>query len=173
MAASLTRLIRTLPVPLFGSLNTAAQFTVAKSKALPRMAGWTIPLAIGGLWFVWPAVDDGWKIEMGFKSDPEAAAAAAAQENSAAEKSNESNKITLSEEAMTKVENAYKNHHHSEHTNNTDDDKLLSVAVKTGDYSALEEKWEEFNEKAIRPGEDDDEDEDEEEDEDDEEEEED
>jgi hypothetical protein len=58
MAASLTRLIRTLPVPLFGSLNTAAAFTIAKSKALPRMVGWAVPLAIGGLWFVWPAVDD-------------------------------------------------------------------------------------------------------------------
>ena len=159
MAASLTRLIRTLPVPLFGSLNTAVSFTIAKSKALPRMAGWTVPLAIGGLWFVWPAVDDGWKIEMGFKSDPEAAAAAAAaaQENAAASKETES-KITLSEEAMVKVENAYKAH---EHNVDTDDDKLLSVAVKTGDYTALEEKWEEFNEKAIRPGEDDDEDEDE------------
>ena len=124
MAASLTRLIRTLPVPLFGSLNTAAAFTIAKSKALPRMAGWTVPLAIGGLWFVWPAVDDGWKIEMGFKSDPEAAAAAAAaaaQESAAKEKES---KITLSEEAMTKVENAYKAS--SEHVD-TDDDKLLSV----------------------------------------------
>ena len=126
------------------------------------MAGWTIPLAIGGLWFVWSAVDDGWKIEMGFKSDPEAAAAA--QENAPAEKSNESTKITLSEEAMTKVENAYKA---SEHTD-TDDDKLLSVAVKTGDYTALEEKWEAFNEKAIRPGEDDDEEEEDDEDDDDE-----
>ena len=103
---------------------------------------------------------------MGFKSDPEAAAAAAAAQENSAEKSNESTKITLSEEAMTKVENAYKSHH-SEHTN-TDDDKLLSVAVKTGDYSALEEKWEEFNEKAIRPGEDDDDDEDDEEEEEDE-----
>ena len=162
MAASLTRLIRTLPVPLFGSLNTAAAFTIAKSKALPRMAGWAVPLAIGGLWFVWPAVDDGWKIEMGFKSDPEAAAAAAAAAQDSAAKEKES-KITLSEEAMTKVENAYKAH--SEHTD-TDDDKLLSVAVKTGDYTALEEKWEAFNEKAIRPGEDDDEDEDDDDDDD-------
>ncbi|KAL7457967.1 hypothetical protein ACHAWC_009978 [Mediolabrus comicus] len=164
MAASLTRLIRTLPVPLFGSLNTAAAFTIAKSKALPRMAGWAVPLAIGGLWFVWPAVDDGWKIEMGFKSDPEAAAAAAAAAQDSASASKES-KITLSEEAMTKVENAYKA---SEHTD-TDDDKLLSVAVQTGDYTALEEKWEAFNEKAIRPGEDDDEEEDEDDDDDDEE----
>jgi hypothetical protein len=123
------------------------------------MAGWTVPLAIGGLWFVWPAVDDGWKIEMGFKSDPEAAAAA--QDNAAASKES---KITLSEEAMTKVENAYKA---SEHTD-TDDDKLLSVAVKTGDYTALEEKWEAFNEKAIRPGEDDDEEEEDDEEDDDE-----
>jgi hypothetical protein len=125
------------------------------------MVGWAVPLAIGGLWFVWPAVDDGWKIEMGFKSDPEAAAAAAAAQESAAKE--KESKITLSEEAMTKVENAYKAS--SEHTD-TDDDKLLSVAVQTGDYTALEEKWEAFNEKAIRPGEDDDEEEDDEDDDD-------
>jgi hypothetical protein len=33
------------------------------------MIGWAVPLSIGGLWFVWPAVDDGWKIEMGIKKE--------------------------------------------------------------------------------------------------------
>ena len=65
----LTRTIHPLPVPLFGSVKTASLFLCAKTKALPRMIGWAVPLSIGGLWFVWPAVDDGWKIEMGIKKE--------------------------------------------------------------------------------------------------------
>ena len=158
MAASLTRLIKTLPIPLFGSLNTAASFACAKSKALPRMVGWVVPLAIGGLWFVWPAVDDGWKIQMGLKADPEAALAAAAEKaaaDKAASKNNELSKLA----SNPKVENAYKAHEHHE----TEDDIMLVKAANSGDFSYLEEKWEAFNEKAIKPGEDDEEEEDEEE----------
>ena len=65
--------IHPLPVPLFGSVRTASMFLCAKSKALPKMAGWVVPLSTGALWFIWPAVDDGWKIEMGIKSAPKSA----------------------------------------------------------------------------------------------------
>lgn len=83
MSASIARLINTLPIPVFGSARTAALFTVAKAKTLPRMVGWAGPLAAGALWFVWPAVDDEWKMEMGLMADPEAAmkAAEAAKED--------------------------------------------------------------------------------------------
>ncbi|KAL7435675.1 hypothetical protein ACHAXH_007568 [Discostella pseudostelligera] len=161
MSASLVRLIGTMPVPLFGSARTAALWANAKVRTLPRFAGWVGPLGAGALWFIWPAVDDGWKIQMGIKADPEAAAAAAASAAAAAPK-----KVELSAAATAKVENAYKAHEHEE----TEDDKLLAKAASSGDYSELEAKWEAFAEKATRPGEDDDEDE-EEEDEDEEEEE--
>ena len=163
--ATITRLIRTLPLPLFGSLQTATSFTLAKSRALPRLVGWAVPLTAGALWFVWPAVDEGWTIEMGFKSDPEAALKAA--EASQAKEVAKSTPVELPTEVMAKVEGAYKAHEAAE----TEDDKLLAKAAVSGDFTYLESKWEEFNEKAIRPGEDDDE-EDEDEDDDDEDEEE-
>mmetsp|Transcript_12410 Transcript_12410/g.26058 ORF Transcript_12410/g.26058 Transcript_12410/m.26058 type:complete len:494 (+) Transcript_12410:167-1648(+) len=154
MAASLARLLNTMPLPLFGSARTAAAFTIAKARALPRFAGWALPLATGALWFVWPAVDEQWKIDMGIKADPEAAAKAAA---AAEEEAKKSAPVQLSAEATKKVETAYKAHVVEE----TDDDKLLAEAAKKGDFSFLEDKWEAFNEKAIKPGEDDDDEEEE------------
>ena len=68
----LARTIHPLPVPLFGSVKTASLFLCAKSKALPRMLGWSVPLSTGALWFVWPAVDDGWKQSMGLKKEVKA-----------------------------------------------------------------------------------------------------
>ncbi len=165
--ASIARLARTLPLPLFGSLQTATSFTLAKSRALPRLVGWALPLTAGALWFVWPAVDEGWKIEMGFQSDPEAALKAA-EEAKAAEAEKKA-VPKLSAEVMEKVEGAYKSHEVVE----TEDDVLLAKAAGSGDFTYLEEKWEAFNEKAIRPGEDDDDDEDDEDDDEEEEEEED
>jgi len=160
--ASITRLIKTLPLPLFGSLQTATTFTLAKSRALPRLAGWALPLTAGALWFVWPAVDDDWKIEMGFQSDPEAALKAA-EEARAAEVAKKSVPV-LPAEFMEKVEGAY-NKAHNGGVEVTEEDVLLVKAAGTGDFTYLEEKWEAFNEKAIRPGEDDDEDEDDDDDE--------
>ena len=103
---------------------------------------------------------------MGFKSDPEAALKAA--EATKAKEEAKSAPVELPTEAMEKVEGAYKAHGAVE----TEDDKLLAKAAGTGDFSYLESKWEEFNEKAIRPGEDDDEDEDDDDDDEDEDEEE-
>ena len=155
--ASFARLINTAPIPIFGAARTAAAFVVPKAKTLPRFAGWLGPLGAGALWFVWPAVDDGWKIEMGLKADPEAAAKKA----SAA-----APKVELSAEAAAKVEGAYKEEAHVQ----TEDDKMLTKASATGDFSYFEEKWEAFNEKAIKPGEDDDDDDDDDDEDDDEEE---
>ena len=125
---------------------------MSKAKLLPRFAGWAGPLAIGGLWFVWPAVDDNWKIEMGFKADPEAAAKAAA----AAEEAAKAKKVELPPEAIAKVEDAYKSEAHVE----TEDDKMLAKAASSGEYSELETKWDEFIVKSTKPGEDDDDDDD-------------
>lgn len=70
MLARITAAVGTLPVPLFGSVRTASAFACAKSREIPRLAGWVVPLSTGGLWFVWPAVDDEWKISLGLKSAP-------------------------------------------------------------------------------------------------------
>eukprot|EP00984_Skeletonema_dohrnii_P017528 scaffold7995_cov91-Skeletonema_dohrnii-CCMP3373.AAC.4 len=163
MAASLTRLIRTLPLPLFGSAATAASFTLAKSRALPRLLGWALPAGVGALWFVWPAVDDEWKMSMGLKADPEAAIKAA--EEKEAKAAAKIAPVELSSEAMEKVESAYK----AGEVVESEADKLMAKGAATGDFTYLESQWEEFNEKAIRPGEDDDEDDDDDDDDEDEE----
>lgn len=163
MSASIARLINTLPIPVFGSARTAALFTVAKAKTLPRMVGWAGPLAAGALWFVWPAVDDEWKMEMGLMADPEAAMKAAE-----AAKEDAPKKVELSPEAEKKIEEAYKAS--DDGYVETDEDKVANAmfakAAETGDYTYLEEKWEVFVEKATRPGEDDDDDDEDDEDED-------
>lgn len=97
------------------------------------------------------AVDDGWKIEMGLKADPEAAKKAAEEAAAAAPA-----KVELSSEAMAKIESAYV----PASAGDDEGDALLKSAMATGDYSKLEEKWEAFTIKAVKPGEDDDDDDD-------------
>lgn len=92
---------------------------------------------------------------MGIKADPAAAAAAPSQASD-----EQSALAKLPSLAIKKIEDAPKAHAgHGE----TDEDKLLAKAARTGDFTYLEEKWEEFAEKASRPGEEDDEEEEEEE----------
>ena len=117
----------------------------------------------GALWFIWPAVDDEWKISIGLKADPEAAAKAAeavrsAQPSKAAVE--EKAMATLPAAALKEIEDAPKAHAHVE----TDEDKLFAKAAASGDFTYLEEKWETFAEKSSRPGEEDDEEEEEEDD---------
>jgi len=66
MSTIILNVLKKVPVPIFGSAAYAVQFGMRKSNLLPRLAPWGVPLGIGALWFVWPAVDDEWKGEMGF-----------------------------------------------------------------------------------------------------------
>ena len=54
-------LLNRLPVPLFGSSATAMNFSRRKVAAVPRYAAWSLPVIVGGLWFIWPSVDQEWK----------------------------------------------------------------------------------------------------------------
>ena len=45
MLQAITRVIRPLPVPLFGTVGTASMFLCAKSQVLPKLAGWAVPLS--------------------------------------------------------------------------------------------------------------------------------
>jgi hypothetical protein len=69
MIQNLLQTIHPLPLPVFGSVKTASMFLCAKSKTLPRMVGWIGPVSVGALWFVWPAVDEEWKVQMGIKNE--------------------------------------------------------------------------------------------------------
>ena len=60
--------------------------------------------------------------------------------------------------ALQEIEEAPKAHAHVAETN---EDKLFVKAASSGDFTYLEEKWEEFADKSTRPGEDDDDEDDE------------
>ena len=55
-AAALQRTVFALPVPLFGSVESAFKFGFVKAKKAPKFLPWAVPAAGGGLWFIWPAV---------------------------------------------------------------------------------------------------------------------
>ena len=157
-SASILRLIGNTPVPLFGSLATALAWSTPKFKALPRFAGWTLPLGVGALWFIWPAVDDGWKVSVGILPDPQHAAAAKQPIGVSKEKGQV---MDVPADIVAKVTAI----HHAEGEGEEDmGPDLVAIAASSGDYSALQAKWETFFVKSTNPGEDDD-DEDEEEEE--------
>jgi len=156
MSASLLNTLKKIPVPLFGSAATALQFGCKKVASAPRYAQWVAPLVAGGLWFVWPAVDEEWKQSIGLGSS------SAAPEVKASEGKKEE-PVVLSAAAKEKIEKAYI----VEAEEMTDDEKAVLKAISKGDFSALEKDWDSFQEKAAIPGDgDDEEDEDEDEDED-------
>mmetsp|Transcript_5880 Transcript_5880/g.8655 ORF Transcript_5880/g.8655 Transcript_5880/m.8655 type:complete len:171 (+) Transcript_5880:58-570(+) len=163
MASSMFRFLGRVPTPIFGSAETAANYVWKKASATPRFAGWAAPGVFGVLWFVWPAVDDEFKMSLGFLEDPEA-------DKKAAEAAAEAAKpVELSNEALKAVAVAHIPHGHAPPT---EEEKEWSAMAARGDYSHLEKEWEVFAFKAITPGEDDDDDDDDDDDEDEEEEEE-
>jgi hypothetical protein len=157
-SASILRLIGNTPLPLFGSLTTAVAWSTPKLKALPRFAGWTLPLGAGALWFIWPAVDDGWKVSVGILPDPQAVAA----KQPIGSSSKGGQVMDVPADIVAKVTAI----HHD--TNDDGEDMgpdLVAMAASSGDYSALQAKWETFIVKSTNPGEDDDDDDDDEEEE--------
>lgn len=113
------------------------------------------------MWFIWPAVSDDFKISIGMLPDPEAEAASSSADASASSKAPAvAPAVELSEEAQEKVENAYKSHDQIVEEKMSDEEKAVLKAVEKGDFGALDNDWDEFMTKAIKPGEDDDDDDD-------------
>ena len=154
MSASLLNVLKKFPAPLFGNAAIAAKFGMQKASRAPRYAPWALPAVVGGLWFVWPAVDEEWKQSIGIGSAPAEAAAPAAKDEAKGVEP-----IILSEEAKEKVEKAYV----VETVELTEEEKAVMKSVAQGDFTVLEKDWETFNVKAMNPEEDDDDDDDEEE----------
>ena len=153
MSASLINVLKKVPVPLFGTAATAVQFGAKKAASAPRYAQWGVPLVAGGLWFVWPAVDEEWKQSIGFGSTP---AEAAKPEEKKEGEAKPAIVVELSEEAKEKIEKAYV----VETVELTDEEKAVMKAVSKGDFTDLEKDWDAFTEKAMIPGDGDDDDDD-------------
>jgi len=61
-------------VPLFGNAKTAVSYISQKAKSVPRYKNWAVPGVIGGGWFIWPAITDDFKVQIGLLPDPDAEA---------------------------------------------------------------------------------------------------
>lgn len=147
--------LKKVPAPIFGNAAVAFRFGLQKSTALPKYAPWAVPGIVGGLWFVWPAVDEEWKQSIGIGSSSADPAASPAAEDQKEEP------IVLSEEAVEKVEKAYV----VETVELTDAEKEAMKSVEKGDFTVFEKDWDNFNLKAMNPEEDDDDDDDDDEEE--------
>jgi hypothetical protein len=158
MASSSGMLIKTLgkiPFPIFGTAATGYAWSKNAVRTLPGFAYWTFPAVVGGMWFIWPAVDDEWKQSISIFGG-----------GGGAEEEVSTAKVELDDEAKAKIAVAYKV------DAPTEEEAKVLKQVARGDYTALEQDWNTFMEKSIKPGEDDDEDEEEDEEEEEEEEEE-
>ena len=142
--------ISKIPIPLFGTAATAFAFASKKAANSPKWVGWAVPVATGALWFVWPAVDEEWKLEVGISGSTPSVSSA------------EEDKIELSASALKKIENAYipVNLHVEPLEVLREDEKAVIKAVAEGDFSLLEKEWDTFQMKASVPGDGDDDDDD-------------
>ena len=62
---------------LLTSPESAFKYAMHKAKGMARFGGWALPAAVGGGWLIWPALSDGFKVDIGLLPDPEQAAAQA------------------------------------------------------------------------------------------------
>eukprot|EP00545_Synedropsis_sp_CCMP1620_P012513 CAMPEP_0119003006 /NCGR_PEP_ID=MMETSP1176-20130426/293_1 /TAXON_ID=265551 /ORGANISM="Synedropsis recta cf, Strain CCMP1620" /LENGTH=175 /DNA_ID=CAMNT_0006954559 /DNA_START=87 /DNA_END=614 /DNA_ORIENTATION=+ len=145
-----------LPIPIFGSVATLGMWARHSSRSAGPAVGWGFPLVVGGLWFVWPAVDEEWKISMGFMSGDVAGAPAAEAADAGAPAAVV---VELSEAAQEAVENAYIPPDAELHEP-TEKDIQIGKELRSGEFTTLESDWDDFLAKAIKPGEDDDDDDD-------------
>jgi hypothetical protein len=156
-ATAILNTLKKVPAPIFGTAAIAMGFTSRKAAALPRYAQWGLPALVGGLWFVWPAVDEEWKQSVGISP---AAAPPAADEDAAAagaEAPVPSALASLSDEAQAKVESA---HLPEPEKALTEEEKAVMKAISEGDFSELEKEWDNFAVKTMNPNDDDDDDDD-------------
>jgi hypothetical protein len=100
MSTRLLSALKKIPVPLFGTAAAAFQFGSRKAASVPRYALWGAPLVSGGLWFVWPAIDEEWKESFGnepLSSDP---TPPPAEEKQQEEEVKEQEKVEIEEESV-------------------------------------------------------------------------
>ena len=138
---------------LLTSPESAFKYAMHKAKGMARFGGWALPAAVGGGWLIWPALSDGFKVDIGLLPDPEQVAAQA----EAASKLNAP--IVLSGSAAKAVANAH-------HPAQADINPHFMPSVKSGDFSSYHATWDKHFVDTLKVrDEDDDDDEDDDEDE--------
>jgi hypothetical protein len=63
--ASLRMMAMRQPAPIFGTVGMAAVMGRNKARMIPNYLPWGVPAVVGALWFIWPAVDEEFKVSIG------------------------------------------------------------------------------------------------------------
>ena len=124
------------PVPVFGNLTFLSHWSQSIGRVLRPAAPWALPFVAGALWFVWPAVDDDFKIEWGFMKDPTPPPTAPSSD------------VKLDAAGKKAAENAFKVGH-AEHAPSEKEVQIMKE-IRKGDFSTLEKDWDAFNLKVRR-----------------------
>ena len=155
MTTNLTVAVKVEMSSLGGLLTSPENFfryAMQKAKGAPRFAGWGFPAAVGGLWLIYPALTDSFKVQLGLLPDPEVAAKQA--EIAAAMNA----PVSLSSSAKKAIASA---HHPAQH----DINPTLATAVQTGDFSSYHASWDKHFVETLKVRDDDDDDDDDDEEE--------
>ena len=158
-------------------------------RDITGLAMWSVPAAVGGAWFIWPALDQEWLIELGLAKEPdlhikavqaakEARMAAKQKAKPAAPKEEEEEEEEEEEPAAEEEaadEGGEEESGGDEEEGGDDDDEeeeessipKFEPLVAKSDGTSLEAAWDNFTIKSIRPGEDDDDDDEDDDDDDD------
>jgi hypothetical protein len=118
-----------IPVPVFGSVATLTTWARYSSRSMVPAIPWAFPLVVGGLWFIWPAVDEEFKIDMGFMKNPNPAPAPVEE-------------VKLDAVAKKAVENAYKPH--EEERRPSEKEVEVEKELRKGNFTPLEKDWDDF-----------------------------
>jgi len=153
----MNRFLGTIPAPIFGNGAALGRIVARYFPVVAPAIKWALPLSVGGLWFVWPAVDDEFKIQIGMMkppADPEDAGKPPPP-------------LTWDASAQSAIAGAY-----VEKPELDDAAKEVYAQIRAGDFSQIEKEWDETMLRISSPGDgddsDDDDDDDEDEDDDDE-----
>lgn len=126
--AAFFRAALNIPVPQFATLSGLAAYSrnVGRYFMVPEMVPWAFTGLVGGMWFVWPALDDEWKQSWGMGPSPEVVAPEAKE------------KPKLDAVAIIEIETAHKAHVEEV----TEAEKQVIAEIRSGDFQTLEKSWE-------------------------------
>ncbi len=119
-----------IPFPVFGSVAVFTQWARHSARSVGPAIPMAFPAIVGGLWFIWPAVDPEFKIEWGFMKDPNAKPKEAAPE------------AKLDVAGKKAADNAYKPAHADHHP--TQLEIQAGKELRNGEFTTLEQEWDTF-----------------------------
>jgi hypothetical protein len=144
-SSTVLRILCNIPVPGFGNAAVLGSYAKNCARAFhPKLVTpWVFPGVVGLYWFIWPAVDDEFKIRIGLMKDPTPV--------------EEPPPVKLDAKALAAIAKAPMGH--VEHGPSEDDVKAEILKSVGGDQVELKKEWDSFYAKSTKPGEDDDDDE--------------